>query len=747
MDIGFLLRLLTRRKWLILAVMGIASAAVFAVIERRPERYKASVIVATGIVNYKGIKSDGNDAFVQQFQIENAFSNLTEFARSRSTLKLVTIDMLRRDLLAEGAGDTLTPFRQANSNLATVTADDRRLLLEDLVLINLDSITDPSFNQNFDYRLDKVARAYGYDNDALLRALAVKRKGETDNLVIDMVTENPALSAYLANVYVQRLMVYYQNLSVKEKKQKVDFYKTLAAQMRLKVDSIKAVRYDYLEQRGLPALGKQSEELVKQLNEMEIARQEALSRKEAARESYDRIQRYIDDKSSRDANETRARVLDKTQTAELSDRVRQLREQSAKSGGKDPEVESQLSEAQEALKNSLKTSARTVGKPKQQDESKRTREDLYKDRVSLDLERISAEKTITQLNSKIGSLQGQLHTYVANDEYATTLEAEQQRAEDEFSKVNEQLIQAKLELEKAESPLSVLENAQTPEYPEPNRQILLTAFAGIATGSMTAIAVLLLAYFDNRLQSPELFRRFSGNMPLLGAIPMVPVRGLDFDAMFAPGLPAGRNAKQVETFREQVRKLRGSLLRGDNRVFLFVSPKASEGKTFIQHALAYSMAANQRSVLMIDTNFKNPLPEAYTSLPSNNSAILNRLLRDHHMVEVFQLKNSGVSNSQQVDVIGNHSQGASPSELLNDTDFREFLKAAGEHYDYIFLEAASLNQYSDAHELEHYADRIIAIFNAGNTLRPADQEAMRYMRGLGEKFAGAVLTGVDERTV
>jgi uncharacterized protein involved in exopolysaccharide biosynthesis len=62
MDVGYLIRILDRRKWLILSAMFVAAAATFVFLNRRPQRFKATVIMATGIVNYKGINSDKSDA-------------------------------------------------------------------------------------------------------------------------------------------------------------------------------------------------------------------------------------------------------------------------------------------------------------------------------------------------------------------------------------------------------------------------------------------------------------------------------------------------------------------------------------------------------------------------------------------------------------------------------------------------------------------------------------------------------------
>jgi uncharacterized protein involved in exopolysaccharide biosynthesis len=94
MDLGYLLKILARRKWAILLSALGAAVLTFVLVGLKAPKYKSTAILATGIVNYKGINSDGSDAFVQQYQIENAFSNLIEFVQSRSTLKILAMEML-----------------------------------------------------------------------------------------------------------------------------------------------------------------------------------------------------------------------------------------------------------------------------------------------------------------------------------------------------------------------------------------------------------------------------------------------------------------------------------------------------------------------------------------------------------------------------------------------------------------------------------------------------------------------------
>ena len=744
MDIPYLLRILARRKWLIASTMLTAAMVTFFLIGSRPERYKSSVIVSTGIVNYKGLNSDNTDAFVQQYQVENAFANLIEYAQSRSTIKLLSIEMLKHDLSAKGSG-VEQPYRQPDKKLIDFTEEEEKKLLVQLSRIYVDSISDPSFSQEFDYLLDKIARSYGYDHDAVRRNLVVKRKAATDYLSFDISTEDPNLSRQMANLYVNRFMTYYQNISVREKRKNVDTYAQLTADKKRVVDSIKVIYYNYLQSRGLPVLGKQSEELATQLTQLEMQKQRAEAAQKSATASKGKIQQYMDDRSTNDAGETKSRVVDKSVANDKLEKVRQLTQQSVQAGGKDEDIEVQLAEARNDLERTMRSSARTLGKPRQQDESRRTREELYKGKVDADLDRIDAEKSLAELNQQIGRVQGRLRMAVGDDEVASNLESDQARAQSEFDDVNKELIKAKLNLENAENPLHVVENAQTPEWPEPNRQVLISVFVALVIATFTIIALFLMAYLDHSLQSPDLFKKFSGNLPLLGAVGRIPVKNLDLDQVFS----AQTNLPLYTAFRESLRKIRSQIVSSGHHVFLVVSPKVREGKTFALHGLAYSLAANNKRVLMLDTNFKAALPEAYTAQATPNRSLINQAIRDNGLSDIFQEKISGGGDigEHRVDIIGNTGLQKSPAELLPPDQFRHFLADLRKHYDFILLESAALNDYSDTQELTPFVDQVIAVFNARSVIGPNDKESLDYLRALNGQFAGALLTEVDPRNI
>lgn len=737
MDFAYLLNILLRRKWLILGVMATAAVATFFFIGQKPERFKSSVVMATGIVNYKGIKSDNSDAFVQQYQVDNAFSNLLEFAQSRAALKLVTIEMLQRDLAAESGKTNEKPFRQANLRLANFSEEEKKTLLAELQKIQLDSLEDASFSPQFDFLLDKIARAYGYDNDAILRSLSVKRKGQTDYLDIDVTTEVPALSQHLANSYSTRFLTYYFNLLVRDKRQNVESYTKLANEKKAVVDSIADLKFEYLKQKGLPVLGKQSEELVGQITKLEFERQRAAAKKMSAAESVSRIKKYEGDRESRDAREIQSRLLEKNNTAEQMERVRELTRRNAEAGGKNQDLADELAAAKVELDEAMRASARSQGRPRNE-EGKKTKEDLYKDRVDNDLDRIEAEESYKRTSSEIYALKNKLGSMVVSDEVFSKLQLEQDNAQLEFDKVNDEFIKAKLTLENAENPLSIVQNAQLPEWPEPDRRTLLSIFAAIVVGSLTVIALFGLAYMDRTIQSPDLFKKYTDDLPLLGVIPAVPVKGFDLERIFSAQTPDPTNT----AFRESLRKLRGQMIAIGGGNWLIVSTKTKEGKTFSMLSLAYSLAFNNKRVLMLDTNFKAPLPESFTDQASPNKDFLNKALKDHGLAKVFQLKTKSAekSDTNLVDILGNTGVPKSPAELLEPEAFRAFLAELHQHYDFVLMEAAAMNEYSDTQELVPFADKVLAVFNAHSVLKATDKASIQYLRGLNSKFAGSILS-------
>jgi len=93
--------------------------------------------------------------------------------------------------------------------------------------------------------------------------------------------------------------------------------------------------------------------------------------------------------------------------------------------------------------------------------------------------------------------------------------------------------------------------------------------------------------------------------------------------------------------------------------------------------------------------------------------------------------------------LGNNGGFESPDEILSGKNFSQLIDILSTEYDYIFLEGAALNDYSDTKELEKYVQKVIPVFSADTSIGQLDRESINYLRSLGNKLAGAILNKVE----
>ncbi len=739
MDFQYLMRILKGRKWLIASVSLAAAFLAYYMVGKKPPVYKADVVVSTGIVNYKGINSDGKDGFVQEYQVENSFSNLTEFCQSRSSIKLLTIKLLQHDLMLAG-GSLKEPFRQPNKALSNFTDAEMAELRDDLRQLKLDSIIDPALEPRTDFLLDKISRAYGYDHDQLRNSLEIKRIGETDYLRVSFKSDNAKLTHYAANNYVQEFMNYYQNLRLQKNRADVDFYTKLTAEKRVVIDSLKNRLDAYKFERALPRLDEGGKALYSQMTELELQYSDATKRAQSSIESKRKIEGYLNEGDRRLVNERMDRVISKSESMKLAQKMTELQDASIRAGKKDPKIEKELKEAKEAYTAMLASEARGLDRSIDDEKTNRA-DDLFKKKVEADLEATEADNAVKTISAKLGVLRQKLTTLVHDDAFTNGINTDLTRAEDEYTKLNNNLNDARLAYESSRNPLHVIENAQFPEWPQSNQRKLITVFSGIAAGTLATMAIFLFAFFDSSFQSPFLFKKMVEKLPMLGAVNTVELRKLDLRALFAVAATTGAGH---EVFRESLRRIRMLLEGSGSRVFLVTSTKPGEGKSFIINSLAHALAANNRSVLIIDTQFRNPTLSKFAGEATRFAPIVNRLLLEHDLGETFHSKQNATQfQLQNVDVLGNKQPSRSPAEVFSGKNFRRMLEELSGAYDFVLMEAPALNKYADARELSVFADKVIGVFSADSGVQQADRDSIEFLEKLGDMYLGSVLNQVD----
>ena len=149
----------------------------------------------------------------------------------------------------------------------------------------------------------------------------------------------------------------------------------------------------------------------------------------------------------------------------------------------------------------------------------------------------------------------------------------------------------------------------------------------------------------------------------------------------------------------------------------------------------------KKKILLIDANFSNnTLTRKFSAKPTLESFSLG--VQDNATDKIWGI--TTLTDIVNVDVIGCNEGNYTPAEVLPKNNLLFNLHKIGQHYDFIFIEGAALDSHADSKELSKYADGIVIIYSAKNSLGEIDKESIQFLNnGTNNKFIGAILNNVE----
>jgi capsular exopolysaccharide synthesis family protein len=255
----------------------------------------------------------------------------------------------------------------------------------------------------------------------------------------------------------------------------------------------------------------------------------------------------------------------------------------------------------------------------------------------------------------------------------------------------------------------------------------------------------LLELADDKVRTPRAVSRYL-HIPLLGVVPDVSVdrdvRGVDLCRVVsrAPYSLISESYRQCRTNL----KLSGS---GESlKTLLVTSGSPGDGKTCVAVNLATAFVAENKKVLLIDANFRQPTSEKL--FPKSDAGGLD----DEGLSVGFGLSSVlvGQCSAQQairssgiegLDIIDAGLLPPNPAELLGSVRMEEMLKQQRNNYDYIVLDSPPVLLISDAKVLAKRVDATIVVLNAAATHRGAAQRTIRELQDVDANVIGCVLLG------
>jgi capsular exopolysaccharide synthesis family protein len=269
---------------------------------------------------------------------------------------------------------------------------------------------------------------------------------------------------------------------------------------------------------------------------------------------------------------------------------------------------------------------------------------------------------------------------------------------------------------------------------------------GTVLGFLFSIGLaFLLELADDKVRTPRAVSKYL-HIPLLGVVPDASVdrdvRGVDLCRVvsLAPYSLISESYRQCRTNL----KLSGS---GESlKTLLVTSGSPGDGKTCVAVNLATAFVAENKKVLLIDANFRQPTSEKL--FPRSDAGRLD----DEGLSVGFGLSSVlvGQCGAQQairssgiegLDIIDAGLLPPNPAELLGSVRMEEMLKQQRNNYDYIVIDSPPVLLISDAKVLAKRVDATLVVLNAAATHRGAAQRTFRELEDVDANVIGCVLLG------
>jgi polysaccharide biosynthesis transport protein len=767
MDFAYFFRLLLERKWLILAVTLLAGGATFFFTQQSSLQYKSRALIATGITESKSPTAVIDQAVnTRPFEVENQFSNLSEMIYSKSVIGMLSRELVRHDLYSKKPFRDWTELREefseqdlkkalklletkfsldarSEGSSTGMSAREAQAMVERLeqgdTLTLGDLVPEPAEESEFmgsaadEALLTAVLRGIGYNYTALVESLIIYRVRSTDYMRFECVSENPELSTFVVNTLAEEFIRYYSRIKSERSDASVDFFTKLTFEKKQELDQRVNELKEYKLEHQIINIDDQSSGRIGQIQTLELEREQENKRIPASLQAIRAIDRQL---SSAEANAASLQANSR-RVQSIRDELTELTNEAVSTsaaGLDDTPIRRQI----EAKRRELN---RVVEEIASEDNSLSSNtQSLLATRLNLEIDLEVARAGVNSIDRELVRLKQSVGNFVEEDANIQAYEREIALVQEEYLDYVNKLNMAKLLALTSGNQITIIERGEVPDIPEASGALKMSAFASAVAFAFAIALLFALAFFDMTLKSPTRFQMMT-EVPLVGYLNQLKYDNLDLETFFNQK----SHDKELETFKQLLRKIRYQLEQNNAKRVLITSTKQQEGKSFLIISLAYSLSLNNKKVLIIDTNFKNnTLTEMLQTANQENLLANTKLIGDARLEEEFVT--SGIINRTThsgIDLIGSKGGYNSPSEIFAGKNFDKLLDSLELTYDYIFLEGSSINDFSDTQELVEYVDHVITVFSADSQLQAMDRQSLDFLQSLEEKFLGAVLNRVE----
>lgn len=675
-----------------------------------PDTFKSRSRISTGLVDQSQQFLETNKT-QDENKISQQFSNLIEMNRLKRIFDQVSFQVMVHDLTSD------KPFRPPSKLLNEIGPEARAHALE-VFKKHIVSKEPLSLFDKDQFGINQLLISMGYDEPTLQKKIIIYRVNNSDFIDFEYESENPFLSAFVINTLISEFVDFYGNYIKGNQQKAVNFLDML---MKKKFDSMTAkmrLLRDYKIRNRVLNLNEQAKSLYNQIADYESRLQVAQKDVEA----YQGAIRGIESKfSPQDRRYLESVVVDVNQSVIATrDRLRQVTNDLVKSNF-DPRIK----EKQDSLRNELESKVlestdRLLVSPLA------NKQLLVQQKLNLEIALDQARSSIDPLSSELRRLNEKFDMLVPHEALIQSYEGSVDVAGKEYLDIQNRFNQTSLESSMTVQ-LRQIEMAM-PGPAQPSKKLLLVALAGIISFVFCLAALFVIFYLDDSIQNAtELANKT--NLPVLAYLPYINTSMLDLTNLWKNG----EGNRITIAFKNLLRSLRFEVERemGNKKLLVVTSLTDGEGKTLISLGLAYAYSMVNKRVLVIDGNFDQPTISETTGT--------NTYLEDYlkNRITLGEIIKEG-----KISVLGNRGGDTSIFEFCDESIVKPKLAYLRDVFDIIIIEAPSMDKLNKSREWVVLAEKVVAIYAAGTTIKNGKKQSVQYLYDLGDQFAGWALNKV-----
>lgn len=714
MELSSFFKLLRKYLYILIIIPLVTVIVTYFLVKNLPDSYVSHAQIATGIVDAsKHLLDKDNVTNVQGDAVGREFSNLIEIIRLKKLIDNVSYQLIIHDLSSE---DSYRKFKRYK-NLSSAAQEHALTVFKDKLQKG-----EPLNIYNSDENgLNNLLIDLRYDERSLRKDLNIERNGESDFIMISFVSENPQLSAFVPNALTKEFIAYYTKNIKASESNAATFLTDLVANKKAALDQKTNELQRYKIQNGILNLDEQSKSIFAQI----LAYTDKKMQAEQQISSYAGALKNIDDKfDPKDRKYIESSVSQFNQAiTNTTEQIHAFNNQYVHSGF-DPRYKRTLDSLQRELTNQINQSSDKyitnplIGK-----------DDLVRKKMELEVQRDLAKYSVASINKEINDLKSKYASLVPLDATVKTYNYEIDIASKEYldalNRYNQNNLQSNFSIK-----LLQIETA-TPGNAEPSKKLLLILLSGIISFIFCMLVLFILFYLDDNIKEPG--DLVSGtNLPLLGSLNFVSGGNLDLRKLWDV-----EHRQKMHKFKELLRSIRFEVdqeLRGE-KILAVTSLGEGEGKTVLAMSLAYSYAAINKKVLLIDGNFEHS---------SITKSLQPPLFIEDYFVNNYSYIEKG---ENKISVLGNQGGDITLLEIADEKHIHNVFNELRSQFDIILIDVSPLNSLNRSKEWLLFANKTISIFEANQSITKQQAPYISYLRSLNNKFAGWVLNKVPAKSI